>query len=320
LSNTLLQMSESATVPTVSIGLPVYNGENYVQEAIDSILGQSYSDFELIICDNASTDKTAEICEQAAEKDSRVRYVRNEKNMGATWNFNRTFELSQGEYFRWAGHDDRIDPTFIEKCLAALQEREKDGYVCCWPNTEVIDGEGNISRKYIEPELRLESDVVSERFHDGTYVMHSSFQFHGIIRSDVLARTCKLGQWISSDYTMIGQLGLLGKIYQHPEYLFKRREHINNGYHSCQQDYYQYAKFWVAIEKKDSVLFPYWRMAYEAAKGVFKAPIPVSERLKCLWYVVTCRNRHRGRSQYLWDLLYGMREYARKLFSSEAKS
>src|SRR5690242_6344650 len=101
------------TSPKVSIGLPVYNGERFLAEAIDSVLAQTFTDFELIISDNASTDRTPEICKAYAEKDSRIRYYRNEENQGASWNFNRVFELSRGMCFQWLAHDDYIAPGFL---------------------------------------------------------------------------------------------------------------------------------------------------------------------------------------------------------------
>ena len=104
-------MSENE--PRVSIGMPVYNGEKYLEEAIQSILAQTYSDFELVISDNASTDKTQEICLEYAARDSRVRYHRNEKNLGAAPNYNRTFELSTGQYFKWADYDDLLAEEFL---------------------------------------------------------------------------------------------------------------------------------------------------------------------------------------------------------------
>ena len=93
-------------VPRVSIGLPVYNGENYMAAAIDSLLAQTFTDFELIISDNASTDATEQICRDYAHRDGRIRYYREEVNRGAAWNFTHTFELARGEYFKWHAHDD----------------------------------------------------------------------------------------------------------------------------------------------------------------------------------------------------------------------
>ena len=90
----------------VSVALPVYNGERYLRIAIEAILTQTYQDFEFIISDNASTDSTEQICREYAAIDKRICYHRNEKNIGAPRNFNRAFELSHGEYLKWATCDD----------------------------------------------------------------------------------------------------------------------------------------------------------------------------------------------------------------------
>jgi glycosyltransferase involved in cell wall biosynthesis len=107
-------------MPQVSVGLPVYNGERFVADALASILAQTWQDLEVIVCDNASTDRTREICEAFAARDPRVRYYRNERNLGASPNWNRAFELSRGELFKWAAHDDVLCPTYIERAVAAL--------------------------------------------------------------------------------------------------------------------------------------------------------------------------------------------------------
>jgi glycosyltransferase involved in cell wall biosynthesis len=311
-------MSEFSSEPILSVSLPIYNGENHMREALDSILNQTFRDFELIISDNASTDATQEICEDYASRDSRIRYYRNDENIGATSNFIRAFELSKGKYFKWVGHDDILDPTLLEKCLNALIDREEDGYVCCWPNTIVIDVNSEFVRKVVEPPMKLESDVLHERFRDGTYAHHSSFQFYGIIRSDVLRETCVMGPWICSDYTVIGQLAMRGKIYLHPEYLHKRRYQSRDGYESYEEDFYSYAKFWVHPSKKDDILLPYWKMAYEAGKGVMKAPMPITDRIMCLWHVASSRHRlGRGFSQYFRDIVHAFKELMQKLFGSK---
>src|SRR6185436_17133561 len=98
--------------PLLSIGLPVYNGQKFITNAVDAILAQTFADLELIICDNCSTDQTEAICRAYAAHDSRVHYYRNEQNIGATNNFNRTFSLATGKYFKWATHDDIIQPTY----------------------------------------------------------------------------------------------------------------------------------------------------------------------------------------------------------------
>ena len=105
-------------VPRVSVGLPVYNGERFLAQAIDSVLQQTHSDLELVISDNASTDRTEEICRSYTTQDSRVRYFRSSANIGACRNFSRVFELSRAPYFKWACYDDICVPGFLEKCVA----------------------------------------------------------------------------------------------------------------------------------------------------------------------------------------------------------
>jgi glycosyltransferase involved in cell wall biosynthesis len=108
--------------PLVSVGLPVYNGERTLREAIDSLLAQDYANFELIISDNASIDHTPEICLQYASKDKRIRYYKNNENKGASSNFLKVLQLSRGEYFMWAAHDkwEKFYISELVECLETL--------------------------------------------------------------------------------------------------------------------------------------------------------------------------------------------------------
>ena len=126
--------------PHVSVGMPVYNGERYIAQAIESILSQTFPDFELIICDNASTDATEGMCLEYAAEDPRVRYYRNDRNRGAAWNHNRVVELARGEYFRWQCHDDYCDATLLERCLAVLHG--DPSVVLCYPQFVRVDEQG----------------------------------------------------------------------------------------------------------------------------------------------------------------------------------
>ena len=94
--------------PLVSIGLPVYNGENFVADAIRCVLSQTFTDWELIISDNASSDRTLSICQEFAAKDSRIRIYQNKRNMGFAPNYNHVFHVSRGRYFKWIAHDDLV--------------------------------------------------------------------------------------------------------------------------------------------------------------------------------------------------------------------
>jgi glycosyltransferase involved in cell wall biosynthesis len=130
--------------PLVSLGLPVYNGEKYLRRAIDSLLAQDYENLELIISDNASTDRTVEICQEYQLKDRRVHYYRNEKNMGGAWNFNRVLELARGEFFMWTADDDIWKPEFISSLFTELQNHPEAGVAMC--ATDVIGEDEQLIR------------------------------------------------------------------------------------------------------------------------------------------------------------------------------
>lgn len=128
--------------PSVSIGLPVYNGQDFIAESVESLLSQTIGDFELIISDNASTDLTQDICRQFASRDRRVRYIRQPANKGASWNFNYTFSRSRGRYFRWHAHDDISAPRFLEECVKVLDN--DPSVVLVWPREVGIDSQGRV--------------------------------------------------------------------------------------------------------------------------------------------------------------------------------
>ena len=114
-------------MPRVSVGLPVFNGENFLEAAIRSVLEQSFADLELVVCDNASTDRTATIARDLAASDPRVRYHLNERNLGAAPNYNRTFALSTGELFKWLSHDDRLEPGYLAAVGGSARRPSRSG-------------------------------------------------------------------------------------------------------------------------------------------------------------------------------------------------
>jgi len=115
----------NANGPKISIGIPVYNGEKFIRKCIESVLQQNNRNFELIISDNASTDSTPEICKEFLNKDDRISFVRQDKNMGQNWNFNFLLEKANGEYFVWVAADTFLLPEFIEKNIAVLESQDK---------------------------------------------------------------------------------------------------------------------------------------------------------------------------------------------------
>ena len=150
------ELSESERVsegcPRVTVGVPVFNGESFLAETLDSLLNQTFSDFEIVISDNASTDRTEEICRAYAARDPRIRYYRSDANRGAAWNHNRVFELARGEYFKWNSADDLCAPEFLARCVAALDEDASAIMVCS--NVLVSDDYGEAVRTEASSRLK----------------------------------------------------------------------------------------------------------------------------------------------------------------------
>ena len=203
--------------PCVSIDMPLYNAEKFLEETLDSLLAQTFDDFEIIISDNASTDRTAFICHSYMSKDSRIRYVRNETNLGAAFNYNRTFELSSGKYFKWAASDDLCAPDYLAKCVSVLEAHPET--VLCYPRTTIINENGKPIRQYHDG-LDLRSPNVSERFSWAVQRILECNAVFGLIRSDVLRKTPKIGNYTASDRVLLVELTLHGQFYELPEYLF----------------------------------------------------------------------------------------------------
>ena len=216
-------MPENHAVPKLRIGLPVYNGEVYLAKAIDAILAQMYDDFELIISDNASTDRTEEICRHYADRDQRVRYHRQPVNLGASANFNRVFELSAGsQYFKWAAHDDWIAPGYLEACIRAL-DNQPDAVVC-QSYVEVVDDAGDhIGYTHVKP--GGDKPRASDRFNVQLNEKASCIEIFGVIRTEVLTSIGPMKGHKAADRTMLLELAMCGRILTVEEDLFFHRDH-----------------------------------------------------------------------------------------------
>lgn len=206
--------------PRVSIGLPVYNGERFLKEALDSLLAQTYTDFELIISDNASTDQTESICRTYEASDRRIHYYRNKENVGAAQNFNRVFELSSGEYFKWATADDVCSPELVARCLSVLDTTSTAVLACA--KTGFIDETGTLFDRS-DPGWDLRNDAAHERLRYVIYAGHLVNPHYGLVRTPALSKTRLIRNYSGGDYCVLGELSLLGKFFEIPECLFFRR-------------------------------------------------------------------------------------------------
>jgi glycosyltransferase involved in cell wall biosynthesis len=268
----------------VSIALPVYNGENYLSETLQTILAQTFEDFELIITDNASTDATEAICRELAATDRRVRYERLPENIGAAPNFNYAFTLARGEYFKWAAHDDRMHPDFLARCVAELDR--DPSCVLAYPRAHIIDEHGEPAER-LDYRMPTDSDDPAVRF---TSLLrgHKCFEIFGLIRHSALAESSLIGEYSHGDGILLGRLALLGRFHEVPEYLFFPRRHpeqsmqmLNESAGAGKADYRKYA-VWFNPGLAGKMLFPFWRIHWESFASIVRGPISIRQQLACL--------------------------------------
>jgi glycosyltransferase involved in cell wall biosynthesis len=241
------------SLPVVSIALPVHNGERFLDEAIRSALGQTFEDLELVICDNASTDRTEAICQAWASKDDRVRYARNPENLGAAANFNRAFELTTGRYFKWMAADDLLAPTFLERCIQVL-DADPD-VALAYGQVEDIDAEG---RRITEwgPMPRASSDRPGDRVADVILNESRAFPVFGLTRRAAMARTRLIKPWTGSDYLVLCDLAMQGRFVEVPETLFFHREHDDRSTRAFVT--YRDRMRWFDTRRSGRFSFPLW--------------------------------------------------------------
>ena len=296
--------------PRLSIGMPVFNAERYLGQAIESILTQTFSDFELIISDNASTDRTAEICREFAARDSRIRVFTNDRNLGGGGNHNRVLELATAELFKWATHDDLCAPTFLEVCVRALDENPKA--VLAHPRTQVMNEHGQVTEDYTM-ELDTESPIVARRFYDLVMAYHQCYQIYGVIRREVLDHTGPMGNFVHGDGILLAHLALFGPYVKIPEFLFYSRRHSGQSSQTLPSrlktrrfrlttrvNGLPCAEWWDPTKKR-KLTFPQWRQLVEYRRCIAHSPLSISDRAAC--YRVLAQWVARDHRRYVKDIL-----------------
>ena len=210
------------TTPRLTIGVPVYNGEDYIAEAITSHLEQDFTDFELIVSDNCSDDSTPEIVKEFVEADSRVTYSRNTENVGGPANFNRLFRLGQGELFRWAAADDRIEPGYLSKVIAMMDDDPAVAIghseaLLIDPTSEpmlkmdrgYLGGDGFLEAIRLTPppgDERFRSPKPHNRIDAVINNNHRNFYIFGIMRRNLMMQTRLHGLFYGGDRTLLVEM------------------------------------------------------------------------------------------------------------------
>lgn len=276
--------------PRVSIGLPVYNGQRYMEAALSALLAQTFTDFELVISDNASTDRTSEICQKYAAADPRVRYYRNETNLGANPNFNRVLELSRGEYFRWAAYDDVCMPQYLARCVEALDSDRKA--VLAHTRTTIIDEAGNfidthpdalakrgiLPHEIDDPPRQLDSAWPVTRFRDLLLKTKWCFEIFGLMRREMVLQTGGHADFYGTDKVILAYLALQGRFVEVPEKLFLRRHHPQQS--SSLKSAKQRA-LWSGAKKAGGPLASQKRCLAGYLNAIHHAPLSPAQRLGC---------------------------------------
>jgi glycosyltransferase involved in cell wall biosynthesis len=282
----------SGNKPRVSIGMPVYNGEAFLEESIESILAQTYGDFELIISDNGSTDGTEAICRSYADRDARIRYYRREQNFGAVPNFNLVFTLSSGEYFKWAAHDDICDPTFVQRCVEVLDSHPE--VVWCHSRSSHIDSQGQPlsqsaardvsyvndngpSNDQSKPPTRA-SERVGTRLRAVMLGDGGCIDAYGLIRSEIIRKTPGFLPYYGSEKAFIAELALWGPYHEIPETLFFVRVHPDAAGNLRTADQQQQ---FISATKKRRFESTRLKLLWGYTSAVLRANLTIAQRIHC---------------------------------------
>lgn len=271
--------------PTVSIGLPVYNGARFLAQALDSLLAQSYSDFELIVSDNASTDETAAICAEYADRDARLRYIRQSENIGAPRNWSFVVTVARGRYFKWASCNDRCAPDMLARCVEVLSSQPQA--VLCYGRTCLVEEDSGREEVYNE-DVAIEDERPSDRFIHLLSALRLNNAQSGLIRLDALRQTGLDRPYPAGDMPLMTELALRGKFVLLPEVVLYRRMGVRT--FSRNLTGMAHADFYGSRSSEFANLM---RRHRDHALGILHAPIAYGEKARSLLHLL----RHT-----YWDL------------------
>lgn len=262
-------MTTATAEPRVCIGLPVYNGERFLEETLQCLLNQSFRDVEILISDNASTDGTAAICERYAAADPRIRYFRNPTNLGSTGNLRRLGSLARRTYFKVANADDLCAPDFVASCVEVL-DGDPDVVLCCG-KMSLIDEHGHHLRPY-EDDMHLRSPNPVARFRQVIDRVRMTGAFQGVFRTEIGKELLlRYGSYNGSDMVVLAAAAVRGHVHQIPRVLHFRRLHGASATaktsHRAMQEYLDPAR-------RNSVQAYLTRIHSGYLRAVWRSPVP----------------------------------------------
>jgi len=269
---------ENTQRPRISFALPVCNAERFLGRALDSLFAQDFDDFEVVVCDNASTDGTQNLMRRYCEADKRVRYIRNEKNIGQIENFNRVCELARGDFVRWMGADDWLEPEYARKCTAALDARpDAVGVTTQW---RYMDDEGRVDFLDV-PGPRVDAATPLRRLHLTLRLLQNGEllfdPIYSLIRRDALERSGMLpvNRW--TDRLLAFELCLMGPFCHLDDFLATRR----NAREPRKVRIARWHKRYEGWKKREHR----WMLYVNYAKIVGRAPLMIRQKLGC-WGII----------------------------------
>jgi glycosyltransferase involved in cell wall biosynthesis len=275
---------ELSTVPRLTVGLPVYNGEKFLAQSLDALLGQTYEDFELLISDNTSTDETARICASYQAQDPRIRYFRQPRNIGCAPNHNFLVGQARGEFFKWASDDDLYARNLLESCVDALDKYPD--VVLAHSFTAIIDDAGSVI-KTVKYSLDSAAPSAPQRFRS-VLVDPGGDDDGAVIRTGILRQTALNGSYYRADRTFVAELALYGPFYQVPDWLYFRRDHPDRAARA-----FSTVRSWCANldpRRADRLRNPVLRLYGEYIWGfisaIQRAPLTPAERRACYRHMV----------------------------------
>lgn len=278
--------------PLVSVGLPVFNGERFLVQALESILEQTYSVIEVIISDNASTDATFTICQEYARRDRRVRYVRQPRNIGAPRNWNFVAVQARGKYFKWASANDYCDRRLIDACVQVLEA--KPDVVLCYGRTCLVGDDASTWSMY-QHDFPLDDDRPSDRVIRLRMLTRLNNAVSGVIRADALRRTGLHRLYPGGDKVLMAELACQGKFHLiDGEPLFYRR--VAPGSFSSAMSAAELRDF--LTPGQDRPIGSRFAIHRDDFAAILRAPIPLTEKLRCMGII--------ARSAY-WEARRAMR-------------
>jgi hypothetical protein len=267
-------MNLSTAPAPVTIGVPVYNGERFLAEALTSLQQQDFTDLEVIIADNASTDGTQEIARGFAQADSRFVYRRNTENIGGARNLNLLLDVARSPFFKWSYYDDVSAPRLVSGLFAALENAGEET-VAAYPRVVLIDEDGVQIGQHDDATLNITSGAPHERLAVLLKRVVGQVQF-GLMRTKVARDTGGIPMSIAGEMVMPAALALRGKLalLQEPAVAIRVHQSRHGGDRASEAA-------WID-PSRPRIAFPYSRSTPLLVKAVLRSSLSRADKLRCV--------------------------------------